>query len=135
MSAIMIANIWKFTPYMIVMILAGLQGVRADLLEAASLDGANKSQSFFYVILPSIKSVLGTTIVVAILSSFQQFTIISNMTGGGPLNATTTLSIAAYKAAFQKYDMGAGSAIGVIWLVILAALTGIYNVKSKRFDD
>jgi multiple sugar transport system permease protein len=135
MSAIMIASIWKQTPYMIVMILAGLQNVRTDLIEAASLDGAKKPQLFIYVILPSIKTVLGTTIMVAVLGAFQQFTITNNMTGGGPLNATTTLSIAAYKAAFTKYDMGLGSAIGVIWLVILTTITGIFNVKSKRFDE
>jgi multiple sugar transport system permease protein len=135
MSSIMIATVWKLSPYMIVMILAGLQGVRTDLLEAAALDGASKVQVFMFVTLPSIKPVLATTIVVAVLNAFQHFTIINNMTAGGPLNATTTLSIAAYKSAFLKYDMGTGSAIGVIWLIILAVLTCIYNVKSKRFDE
>jgi multiple sugar transport system permease protein len=135
MASIMIATVWKLTPYMIVMILAGLQSVRTDLLEAAALDGASKTRVFMSVTLPSIKPVLATTIVVAVLNAFQHFTIINNMTAGGPLNATTTLSIAAYKSAFLKYDMGTGSAIGVIWLIILAVLTCVYNVKSKRFDE
>jgi multiple sugar transport system permease protein len=135
MVSIMIATVWKLTPYMIVMILAGLQSVRTDLLEAAALDGASRAQVFAAVTLPAIKPVLATTIVVAVLNAFQHFTIINNMTAGGPLNATTTLSIAAYKSAFQKYDMGTGSAIGVIRLIILAALTCVYNVKSKRFDE
>jgi multiple sugar transport system permease protein len=135
MVTIMIACVWRYTPYMIIMILAGLQGVRTDLLEAASLDGANVSQVFFYVTLPSIKQVLGTTVLVAVLNAFQQFTIIYNMTAGGPLGVTTTLSLAAYKAAFQKYDIGAGSAIGVIWLIILVSLTTIFNARTKRFDE
>ena len=57
------------------------------------------------------------------------------MTDGGPIDVTTTLSVATYKLAFTSYDLGAGSALGVIWLVILGSIVTIYNVKSKRFDD
>lgn len=135
MVTIIVATIWKQTPYMIIMILAGLQSVRADLLEAASLDGASKIQIFFNVILPSISTVLGTTIIIAVLNAFQQFTIIYNMTAGGPMNYTTTLSVAAYKEAFTNYNIGTGSAIGVIWLIILASITCFYNIKSKRFEE
>ena len=87
------------------------------------------------MILPSIKPVIGATLITSVLSSFQQFTIIHNMTDGGPIDATTTLSIATYKQAFTGYDLGAGSALGVVWLVILGSIVTIYNVKSKRFDD
>ncbi|MGI6777048.1 MAG: carbohydrate ABC transporter permease [Acetivibrionales bacterium] len=132
---IIIATVWRQTPYMLIMILAGLQSVKKDLLEAASLDGANSIQVFKNVILPSISTVLGTTVLIAVLDAFQQFTIIYNMTAGGPMNSTTTLSIAAYKEAFINHDIGAGSAIGVIWLVLLATITCIFNIKAKRFEE
>ncbi len=66
------------------------------------------------MILPFIKPVIGATLITSVLSSFQQFTIIYNMTDGGPIDATTTLSIAPYKQAFTGYDLGAGSALAVI---------------------
>lgn len=135
MLTVIIACFWRQTPYMIVMLLSGLQGVRADLLEAAEMDGANYWQRLISIILPSIKPVIGTTLITSVLSSFQQFTIIYNMTDGGPIDATTTLSIATYKQAFTSYDLGAGSALGVIWLVILGTIVTFYNVKSRRFDD
>lgn len=135
MITVIVACFWRQTPYMIVMLLSGLQAVRDDLLEAAEMDGANYWQRLRAIILPSIKPVIGTTLITSILSSFQQFTIIYNMTEGGPIDATTTLSIATYKQAFTSYDLGAGSALGVIWLVILGTIVTVYNVKSKRFDD
>lgn len=135
MITVIVACFWRQTPYMIVMLLSGLQAVRADLLEAAEMDGANYWRRLTSIILPSIKPVIGTTLITSILSSFQQFTIIYNMTDGGPIDATTTLSIATYKQAFTSYDLGAGSALGVIWLVILGSIVTFYNVKSKRFDD
>lgn len=135
MITIIVAVVWRQTPYMIVMLLSGLQSVREDLLEAAELDGANYWQRLTSIILPSMKTVIGSTLISAFLTSFQQFTIIYNMTDGGPIDATTTLSIATYKLAFTSYDLGAGSALGVIWLVILGSIVTIYNVKSKRFDD
>ena len=67
------------------------------------------------------------------MSNFQMYTIIANMTGGGPVVATTTLSLAAYKAAFQSYNFGEGAAIGVLWLVILAVITLISNKLSGKY--
>lgn len=135
MLTIIVACVWRQTPYMIVMLLSALQSVRADLIEAAEIDGATYWQRLVCIILPSIKTVIGTTLITSFLSSFQQFTIIYNMTAGGPIDATTTLSLATYKLAFTSYDLGAGSALGVIWLVILGSIVTVYNVKSKRFDD
>ncbi len=135
MITVIVAVFWRQTPYMIVMLLSGLQAVRADLLEAAQIDGASYWRCLISIILPSIKPVIGTTLITSILSSFQQFTIIYNMTDGGPIDATTTLSIATYKQAFTSYDLGAGSALGVIWLLLLGTIVTCYNIKSKRFDD
>lgn len=135
LGVVTIAVVWRQTPYMLVMILAGLQSINHDLVEAASLDGANSFRVFLHIMLPGIRVVLGNTIITCIMASFQQFTIIYNMTAGGPLGKTTTLSIAAYKQAFTQLDLGAGSAIGVMWMMILGVGISIYNTKTKRFDE
>lgn len=135
LGVVTIAVVWRQTPYMLVMILAGLQSINHDLVEAASIDGANSFRVFWHITLPGIRVVLGNTIITCIMASFQQFTIIYNMTAGGPLGKTTTLSIAAYKQAFTQLDLGAGSAIGVIWMMLLGAAIAIYNTKTKRFDE
>ena len=135
MPGVILATVWKQTPYMIIMILAGLQSANPDLLDAAAIDGASWFKTFINVVLPSIAVVLSTTVIISVLDAFQQFTIIFNMTAGGPLRRTTTLSIAADKEAFTLYDLGAGSAIGVIWMMILMTITIIFNVKSQRLED
>ena len=135
LGVVTIAVVWRQTPYMLVMILAGLQSINHDLVEAASIDGANSFRVFWHITLPGIRVVLGNTIITCIMASFQQFTIIYNMTAGGPLGKTTTLSIAAYKQAFTQLDLGVGSAICVIWMMLLGAAIAIYNMKTKRFDE
>ncbi len=135
MLTVVIATIWKQTPYMIVMILAGLQSISKDYMEAAEIDGATKWQIFRHIMIPSIRPVLDSTVIIAIMSNFQMYTIIYNMTAGGPINRTTTLSIAAYNKAFTEYDLGAGSAIGVMWLIVLATLTIYYNKKSDQRNN
>lgn len=135
MGTVVIATVWRQTPYVIVMLLAGLQSINQDLIEAAAIDGANNSQILFSIKIPAIKQVLGNTIITSLMSSFQSFTIIYNMTAGGPLEKTTTLSIGTYKMAFSSMNLGAGSAMGVIWMMILGTGISLYNIKSKRFDN
>ena len=67
------------------------------------------------------------------MTNFQMYTIIKNMTGGGPVNATTTLSIAAYRTAFQSYDFGKGAAIGLLWLIMLTFITTLSNKMSEKY--
>ena len=127
MVSIVLAAGWRQTPMMIVMFLAGLQSVPAQLVEAARIDGANNVQAFRHITIPILRPVIGATVLIAIINNFQMFTIIFNMTHGGPLDKTTTLSIATYTKAFQEFDMGVGAAIGVLWLVVLVILTLIYR--------
>ncbi len=131
MVSIVIASVWRQTPYMMIMLLAGLQSVPQELVEAAQIDGARKTGVFRHVIIPSIRPVLDTSIVVAVINNSQMFTIIYNMTAGGPMNNTTTVSVAAYKLAFINFDFGTGSAVGVLWLVFLSIAVFLY----KRYSD
>jgi multiple sugar transport system permease protein len=101
-------------------------------MEAARIDGAHDVQIFRHIMLPLLTPVIATTVLISIINNFQQFTIIFNMTNGGPINKTTTLSIATYTKAFTQFNMGLGSAIGVLWLVALAFFTFFYNKYVER---
>lgn len=133
MVAVVVAAVWRQFPYMMVMLLAALQSVDNSLIEAARVDGASYWKTLIHIILPSIRPVIISAVWIATMTNFQMYTIISNMTGGGPVNATTTLSLAAYKAAFQSYNFGEGAAIGVLWLVILVVVTLISNKLSDKY--
>jgi len=135
MAAIVIACVWKQLPYMTVMLLAGLQSVDNSLVEAAYIDGTNKFQNLWHIILPAIRPVLITSTWLAVTQNFQQFTIINNLTAGGPVTATTTLSIAAYKTAFQSYNFGQSAAIGVIWMLFLLAFTFLSNKSNEKYAE
>lgn len=136
MALSIIAVIWRQLPYMTVMILSGLQSVDTTLMEAARIDGANEWQVFRNVTMPGIRPVTSTALWIAVMNNFQQFTIIYNMTGGGPGTSTTTLGIAVYKAAFQTFDFGKASAMGVVWLVALFVLTLVKNkIQDRQVED
>lgn len=132
MICIVIATVWKNAPYMMLMILAGLQSIDLSLNEAASIDGANAWQTFRYITLPSLKNVLTTTILISLIGTAQMFTLIYNMTGGGPINKTTTFVMASYNKAFVEFNMGEGAALGVIWLILLGGIIGIYQYFSEK---
>lgn len=133
MAAVVIAAVWRQFPYMMVMLLAALQSVDQSLIDAARVDGASYWKTLKHIVIPSIRPVIISAVWIATMSNFQMYTIIANMTGGGPVESTTTLSLAAYKAAFQSYDFGKGAAIGVLWLVILAVVTLISNKLSEKY--
>ena len=134
MTAVVIAAVWRQLPYMTVMLLAALQSVDRNLIEAARVDGASSFRTLIHITLPGIRPVIISAVWIAIMTNFQMYTIISNMTGGGPVNATTTLSLAAYKAAFQSYNFGEGAAIGVLWLGLLFIVTLVCNRLSDKFS-
>ena len=113
-------------------LLAGLQSVDKSQLEAARIDGATFMQTLRHVTLPTIRPVVLSSVWIAIMNNFQMYTIINLMTGGGPSEATYTLSIAAYEKAFTDYNFGQGAAIGVMWLVFLTIVTVIINKISAK---
>jgi multiple sugar transport system permease protein len=133
MPALSLAAMWRQMPLMMIMLFAALQTVPSELEEAASIDGANGFVKFMNVTLPCIMSVIKTVVLTSIITNFQMFGLFYTMTGGGPINATTTLTIYTYKTAFMSYDLGKGSAIGVVWLIFLFVFATVYNsILSKK---
>lgn len=121
-----IADIWLTTPFMMLMILAGLQGLDSSMLEAAKIDGANMLQQIFYIKVPVIKPVLLTALSVRIIDAARTFDIIWEMTEGGPNSSSETISIIIYKTLTRYNDAGYASAMAIIFIVVLVAFTLIF---------
>lgn len=126
MWAVIIADVWKQIPFMALMLLAGLQMVPTDLYEAADVDGANFFQKFWHITLPSIKNVSIVVLLFRIIGAFRIFDTIYGMTGGGPGNSTSSITMYAYKQLFNDLDIGYGSALAVITFIIIFILCLLY---------
>ncbi|MGZ0086025.1 ABC transporter permease subunit [Caldibacillus thermoamylovorans] len=126
MFAVIFADVWKTTPYMALLLLAGLQTIPSSLYEAASIDGATKWQQFTKITLPLLKSSILVALLFRTLDAFRVFDLIYVLTGGGPANSTETISILAYKVMFSQTNFGAGSALAVIVFLCVAIISMIY---------
>jgi multiple sugar transport system permease protein len=124
---IAIAALWKQIPLTTLLLLAGLQNVPDDILEAATVDGAGRTARFFRVVMPCMKSVIKITLSMAIIENFKQFPLVWTMTGGGPNNATTTLAILSYREAFVSNNLGSGAAVTTLWMLMMILVVFVYN--------
>ncbi len=122
---IVIADAWKFTPFMMLVLYAGLQSLDQSLFDAAQIDGATGWQTIRYVILPAIRPLILFVVAIRSMDCFRMFDSIFVLTGGGPGTATETVTYYNYTLAFRMLEMGKASALGVITLAILATLMGI----------
>ena len=127
--AIIAVDTWQWVPMSFLIILAGLQSIPADLLEAAQIDGANSWQRFRYILLPLVMRPLMLALLLRSIDTFKLFDKVYVLTGGGPGAATETLSMFVYKYGFTFQDWGRASAAAVIMLVISLLMTVIYAVK------
>ena len=114
-----------------VIFLAALKGVPADLYEAAALDGAGKWRQFFSVTIPLITPVIFYNLVTQLCQAFQEFNGPYIITNGGPLQSTSLVAYFVYKYAFEQYEMGLASAISWILFLILLVLTIIAFVSQR----
>lgn len=126
MAAVILTDVWKTTPYMALLLLAGLQTIPSSLYEAASIDGASKWKQFIKITLPLIKSSILVALLFRTLDAFRVFDLIFVLTGGGPANSTETISILAYKVMFSQTNFGEGSALAVIVFICVAIISAIY---------
>jgi ABC-type sugar transport system permease subunit len=123
MPAMMVISVWKALGYQMVLFLAGLQGIPADYQEAAAVDGANARQRLWYITLPLLKPTILFVMVVSIIGSFQVFTPVFIMTGGGPAGASRVLPMLIYEHAFKFLKMGYATALAMVLFAILMSLT------------
>jgi multiple sugar transport system permease protein len=124
--SVIFSDVWKTTPYMALLLLAGLQTIPTSLYEAASIDGAGKWKQFITITLPLLKSSILVALLFRTLDAFRVFDLIFVLTGGGPANSTETISILAYKVMFSQTNFGEGSALSVIVFICVAIISMIY---------
>lgn len=126
MFSVILTDVWKTTPYMALLLLAGLQVIPKSLYEAAAIDGASKWRQFVTITLPLLKLSILVALLFRTLDAFRVFDLIAVLTGGGPANSTETISIYAYKVMFSQTDFGSGSALSVIVFICVAIISIIF---------
>ncbi len=126
MAAAILADVWKTTPYMALLLLAGLQIIDPGLYESAAIDGATGSKAFFRITLPLLKPSILVALLFRTLDAFRVYDLIAVLTGGGPGGATETLSIYAYKVMVSQSNYGYGSVIVVAMFLCVAAIAFVF---------
>lgn len=124
--ATVIADIWLTTPFMMLMIFAGLQGVDSSMIEAARIDGANPLQQIFRIKIPNIKPILLTALSIRIVDSARTFDIIWVMTQGGPNRSSEVLSTVIFRNLARYNNPGFASAMAVIFMIAMVVFTLVF---------
>ena len=131
--SVVLVGVWQSLGFYIVLYIAGLQAVPADVLEAATVDGATGRQRFFKVTLPMLTPSLFFNLVNGIIGSLQAFNSAYLVTNGGPMNATLFYGLYQYQQAFQFGNMGYASAMAWFWMLIIVLLTALVFKSSSAW--
>ena len=132
MHAAILVDVWKTTPFVAVLLLAGLQAIPRDVYEAAEVDGASWWRVFRSVTLPMLGPMIAVALLFRTLDAFRVFDAIYVLTEGGPANTTETVSIYAYKTLMRVGDFGYGSTLAVaIFLAALGISLGYVKVLGR----
>lgn len=132
--AVILATAWSFGPLAMILLSAGLEGIPANLYEAARLDGASAWQQFRYVTLPQLRPVALTALLLIFIYTFKTFDTIFLMTGGGPGGATSTLPVYAYNEAFEFSRFDTAAVATTVLMIVPVAMSVLY-FRSLRKED
>lgn len=135
MVSVILVGAWKFFPFVVLGLLGILQSIPQEQYEAARIDGASGWQQFWHITLPNIMPVILLTAMLRTIWTFHKFDIIYLLTGGGPVDATTTLPVLVYQKAFVDFEIGNASAIAIITGLILGVLLMAYFFLIKRAEE
>ncbi|MCL6443019.1 MAG: sugar ABC transporter permease [Alicyclobacillus sp.] len=123
MGALIALDAWNWTPFVALILLAGLKSQSADTLEAAAIDGANSVQTFWWITLPFLKRFLLIALALRLIDAFKSFNGVYGLTGGGPGNSTLLMSLVVYRKALESFQVGYAAAIAFLFLIILVIVT------------
>ncbi len=131
--SILIADVWKNTPYMSLLLLSGLLTISRDYYEAAEIDGAGKFRQFTHITLPLIKATMSVTVLFRIISAIRVYDLIVAMTAGGPAGRTETVSMYAVNTYFTYGNTGYGATLSVLMLIISVGISMFFvdSLKTK----
>ena len=129
--SVIVVDVWRGTPFVMLLLLAGLQGIPKDQYEAADIDGATAFQKLRFITIPNLKYLLVVASTLDIIYTIRHFDVIAVMTGGGPVGATEVLPVLIYNTAFSENRFGQASAVGILLLGIIL----IFSVFYLRLTD
>ncbi|MGE5139614.1 MAG: carbohydrate ABC transporter permease [Rudaea sp.] len=132
LTSIMITDIWQWTPFMILIVLAGLQAIPVELREAAEVDGASGWMTFWRITLPLLLPVIVIGILIRLMDAFKLFDIVYQLTGGGPGSVTETIAYYTYLQGFKFFSLGYTAAMSVIQLIVIVVVSQIFLGYQKR---
>lgn len=131
---VLFVALWQGVAMPVIIFLSGLQSIPTEIIEAASIDGINKRQSFWYIELPYLLPSLSMVFIMALKGGLTAFDLIYALTGGGPSDKTTTLGLLVYNYAFKSNQYGYANAIAVVLFILIAIISLIQIRVSKRFE-
>ena len=132
LNSLMIIEIWEWTPMVMLIVLAGLAGLPREVYESAQLDGAGKFQLFRKITLPLLRPTLIVTALLRLIDALKTFDIIYATTQGGPLQASETVNLLAYKSIFSYFKMGRGAALIICFLAEIGLCCALFIILRKK---
>jgi raffinose/stachyose/melibiose transport system permease protein len=134
--AVLLAAVWGYFGFCVVIFMAGLQNLNVDLIEAAKIDGASSVQQFLFVIIPQLRNVLNLVIVYTMIGGFNVFDIIRVMTLGGPANHSEVIATYNYNIAFQQFDVGYGTTLSLVMTVLTLIISFVFiSLRERQAAD
>jgi ABC-type sugar transport system permease subunit len=135
MFTVIVANIWLSYPFPMILFLAALKGVPLELYEAVQLDGAGRWAIFRHIVFPFLRPTMLSTVILVSLLYLNMVALVYLMTGGGPLSATETLAVQAFKRSFMEFRIGLGAALGTLILVLNVVFGAGYIRLLQQQDE
>jgi len=132
LPAIMLTSLWQGAGFQMVIVLAGLQAIPAELYEAAEIDGAGRWQQFWHVTLPQLRNTMIFVVLVTTILAFRLFDQVQIMTQGGPHDATTTVMFEAVEAAFTRQQVARGAAMSVVLFVVVLLISWLQRRLARQ---
>jgi multiple sugar transport system permease protein len=123
MPVVIGVDVWQWTPFMVLSLLAGLQALGEEPIEAARVDGATPLQMFWHVTLPQLRSIIMVVLLIRVIDAFKSFDVVWTLTNGGPGISTELLSLRVYRIAFKFWETGYASAVSWLFLIVVILIT------------
>jgi multiple sugar transport system permease protein len=128
-------DVWQWTPFVALVLIAGLQGVPEEPRQAAAVDGATRWQQFRYVTLPLLMPFIAIAMLLRVVEAFKTFATVNILTGGGPGRSTELVSLTIYRVALQDFSIGAAAALGIVFLIVLLIVVPVLLRLVSRSGD
>lgn len=128
-------DVWQWTPFVALILMAGLQGLPVEPQEAAAVDGATGLKMFWHITLPLLMPFVAIAVLLRVVQAFKTFDTIQVLTGGGPGTSTEIVNLTLYRVGLQNFQVGAASALGIVFLILLLIVVGqLLRVMERNTD-